>query len=262
MILPIYPMTSVAPTVSAILGLPAPAGAIGKPIEAIVKGLVGAKRVAIVAPDALGMFAFDLWKHEMPYLSSLHARNSVVLRSVLPSITPVNFACMVTGTDRDGHGIHSRLHDFVCQTLFDVVRASGGTSAGIGIDDYTGSALLGRFADICGNVGNGSDDDIVDKIIEISNDRAPEFIIAQLGRVDDVFHEHGPSSPEVVPMLRDTDARLKRLVDHLKPLGYGAIILADHGQHDVLDALPGQHKGNHGSDSDEDCLAPCTWLRD
>ena len=254
-------MTSIAPTVSAILGLPAPASAIGSPIEEIVTGLAGAKRITVIAPDALGMFAWNLWKHEMPYLSSLHSRNSVVLRSVLPSITPVNFATMVTGTDRDGHGIHSRLHDFECQTLFDIIRASGGRSAGIGIHDYTGSALLGRFADICGNVGEGSDDDIADKIVEISGNGAPEFIIAQLGRVDDVFHEHGPSSPEVVPMLRETDTRLKRLVGNLKPLGYGVIILSDHGQHDVPDAPPGEHKGNHGSDSDEDCLVPCTWAR-
>jgi len=254
------PMTSVAPTVSAILNLPAPKDATGKAIPEIVSGLKGCKHVAIIATDALGMFAWNLWRHEMPYLRSLHARNSVVLRSVLPSITPVNFATMVTGTDRDGHGIHSRRHDFECQTLFDIVRASGGKSAGIGIHDYTGSALLGRFADICGNVGDGSDDDIADKIIEISSNGAPEFMIAQLGRVDDVFHEHGPSSPKVVPMLRETDVRLKRLVDHLKPLGYGVIILSDHGQHDVLDALPGEHKGNHGTDSDEDCLVPCTWV--
>ncbi|PWB75114.1 hypothetical protein C3F09_03015 [candidate division GN15 bacterium] len=257
----IFPMTAIAPIVSAILDLPAPASAVGKPIDVIVKGLKGVKRVAIIAPDALGLFAVNKWRAEMPYLQSLLTQNGVVLRSVLPSITPVNFACMVTGTDRDGHGIHSRLHDFACQTLFDVVRESGGKSAGIGIDDYTGSALLGRFADICGNVGDGSDDDIADKIIEVASDSAPEFLIAQLGRVDDVFHEHGPSSPEVVPMLRATDARLKRIVASLNLLGYGVIILADHGQHDVLDALPGQHKGNHGSDSDEDCLVPCTWAR-
>jgi len=121
--------------------------------------------------------------------------------------------------------------------------------------------LLGRFADIRGNVPLGSDEAIAERVAQIARDDKPQFIIAQLGRVDDVFHEHGPSSPEVVPMLRDTDARLKRMVESLVPHGYGVIILADHGQHDVVDALPGQHKGNHGSDSDEDCLVPCTWAR-
>jgi predicted AlkP superfamily pyrophosphatase or phosphodiesterase len=82
-------------------------------------------------------------------------------------------------------------------------------------------------------------------------------MIAQLGRVDDTFHKYGPSSPKVVPMLRETDARLKRLVADLKPLGYAVIILADHGQHD--NAGPGL-KGTHGTDVPEDCLVPCTWI--
>jgi len=141
------------------------------------------------------------------------------------------------------------------------VRESGGKSAGVGFDGYTGAELLGRFADIRGNVPLGSDEAIAERVAQIARDDKPQFMIAQLGRVDDVFHEHGPSSPEVVPMLRDTDARLKRMVESLVPHGYGVIILADHGQHDVVDALPGQHKGNHGSDSDEDCLVPCTWAR-
>lgn len=256
----VYSMTSVAPTVSAVLGIPAPSGAIGKPIEAIVSALSHRDRVAIVAPDALGMFAWNLWKQEMPFLNSLHARHSIVLKSVLPSITPVNFACMVTGTDRDGHGIHSFRHDFACQTIFDVIRETGGTSAGVGFDGYTGSELLGRFADIRGNVPHGSDDAIAERVIAIARERSPQFIIAQLGRVDDVFHEHGPSSPEVAPMLRETDAYIRRIVEKIQPLGYGVIILSDHGQHDVIDPLPEQHKGNHGGESDEDCLVPCTWV--
>ena len=61
-------------------------------------------------------------------------------------------------------------------------------------------------------------------------------------------------------MLRDCDARLKRMVTHLKGLGYGIIILADHGQHDVVDPEPGGMRGMHGSDSDIDCRVPCTWI--
>jgi predicted AlkP superfamily pyrophosphatase or phosphodiesterase len=254
-------MTCIAPTVSAILGLPAPAQATGAPIPEIVDGLAGCKRVAILAPDAFGEFAWGLWQDEMPYLQSLHARQSIVLRSVLPSITPVNFAAMVTGTDRDGHGVHTFEDSFACETLFDVVRKAGGKSAGVGLDGYTGSKLLARFADIPGNAGRGTDDAVVNTVIEIVDRHAPEFLIAQIGRVDDTFHRYGPSSPLVVPMLQETDARLKRLVDHLAPLGYGVIILADHGQHDIPDAKEGEHHGGHGTDSEEDCLVPCTWTR-
>ena len=252
-----YSMIDIAPTVSTLLNVPAPAQSAGSPIEAIIADLTGVKKVALLVPDALGLFAWGLWKTEMPYLRSLHDRRSITLRSVLPSITPVNFSAMVTGTDLDGHGVQTFNHDFTCETLFDVVRKAGGKSAGIGLNGYTGSELLGRYADIWGNAGDGGDSLVEDKIIEIVEGKAPSFIIAQLGEVDDVFHQHGPSSPAVVPMLRETDARLKRLVEHLKPLGYGVIILSDHGQHDTGDPAL---KGSHGTDSDTDCLVPCTWI--
>jgi len=252
-------MTDIAPTVSAVLGLPCPADATGSVIQEMADDLSGSERVAIVAPDALGDFAWQQWKGAMPYLQSLHAERSIILHSIMPSITPVNFACMVTGAELDVHGVNAKTEPFRCETLFDVVHGAGGRSAGIGLDGYTGSDLLGRHADICGNAGKGSDADVEAKIIEIVNNAAPLFLIAQLGRVDDVFHKHGPSSAAVVPMLKETDARLERLIGHLKPLGYGIIILSDHGQHDLVDATQGQKKGGHGTDSPEDRRVPCTW---
>ncbi len=255
-----YPMIDIAPTVSAILDLPAPTQAQGSPIETIVEDMWGAASVALFVPDAFGWFAWTLWKAGLPYLRALHSQRSLIVRSVVPSITPVNFSAMVTGTDLAGHGVHTYDDDFACETLFDVVRQAGGTSAGIGFEGYTGSKLLARFADIDGTTPRGEDDLIVDKIIEIAESHTPTFLIAQLGRVDDVFHQYGPSSPKVVPMLQATDARLKRAVEHLKPLDYAVIILADHGQHDIVDDPTTTLKGGHGSDSDIDCQVPCTWV--
>ncbi|NLS75912.1 MAG: hypothetical protein GXY76_01490 [Chloroflexi bacterium] len=255
-----YSMMDIAPTVSALLRVPAPAQAKGTPILELVGDLAGASRVAILALDAFGQHAWNLWKGEMPYLSFLHARRSVTLRSVLPSKTPMNFAAMVTGTDLAGHGVTSFKADFACETLFDVVRRAQGRSAGVGINGYTGSELLGRFADIWGNAGDGSDDDVADKVIEIAENHGPQFVIAQLGRVDDILHIYGPSSPSIVPMLQGTDRRLSRLSERLKPLGYAIVILSDHGQHDIVDPATGATKGTHGSEMDEDCLVPCTWL--
>jgi predicted AlkP superfamily pyrophosphatase or phosphodiesterase len=255
-----YSMIDIAPTVSAILQLHAPAQAKGAPIQDIVTALSGLSKVVILAPDALGMFAWNLWRAEMPYLNSLHTQNSITLHSVMPSITPVNFATMVTGTDLAGHAVHTFKDNFACETLFDVVRKANGKSAGVGLAGYTGCELLGRFADIWGNAGDGSDDAVADMVIEIADSAGPEFLIAQFGRVDDVFHKYGPSSSSVVPMLKATDARLKRLVEHLRPLGYGIVILADHGQHDVVEPSMKGLKGSHGTDMPEDCLVPCTWI--
>jgi len=255
-----YSMMDVAPTVSAALGSTEPADAKGSPIPDVVADLASVERIAVLAPDAFGWYAWTLWQSEMPYLVSLHSRNSLILRSVLPSVTAVNFATMVTGTDLEGHGVRTYDHDFQAETLFDVVRTARKRSAAVGFEGYTGSKLLARYSDIDGTTERGTDDEIVDTAIRIADAQCPEFLIAQLGRVDDVFHQFGPSSPEVVPMLRATDNRLQRLVEHLKPLGYGIIILADHGQHDIVDDPTTTLKGGHGSDSDQDCQVPCTWL--
>ncbi len=252
-------MMDVAPTISAVLGLPSPAQAQGAPIADVVEDLTGVSAVALIVTDALGLYAWRLWQAEMPYLLSLHARRSLVLRSVMPSITPVNFSAMVTGTDLTGHSVATYDHDFACETLFDVVRESGGRSAAVGFEGYTGSKLLTRYADIDGTTARGSDDNIAERVIAIAKQARPTFLIAQLGRVDDTFHRYGPSSEEVVPMLQKTDERLERMVNVLKPLSYGVLILSDHGQHDIDDPET-QLRGGHGSDRDEDCEVPYTWI--
>ena len=116
-----YPMTCLAPTISALLGLPAPAQATESPIPAIKESVGSAERVAVVAPDALGVAILERWTQEMPFLTSLVDRRRVTLRAVMPTITPVNFATMVTGVVRDVHGIGAWKDDFTCETLFDGV---------------------------------------------------------------------------------------------------------------------------------------------
>lgn len=86
-----YSLTALAPTVATLLGLPAPALAQTPPLAEVVADLAPADRVAILAPDALGWYPFTRWRAEMPFLSSLHDQRSLVLRAVMPTITPVNF---------------------------------------------------------------------------------------------------------------------------------------------------------------------------
>ncbi|MQY76928.1 MAG: hypothetical protein GH155_04785 [Spirochaeta sp.] len=255
-----YSITYVASTAAKILVLPLPAQSEVKIIPEIVHDLSGYKRIAIIATDGLGLFAWRQWDKNMTFLRSLHGQKSIVIRSIMPSITPVNFAAMVTGAELAVHGVHDMDNTFTCETIFDVLRKRGKRSAGVGLEKYTGYYLLGRHADIWGNVGKGSDADVEEKIIEIAVQSSPDYLIAQLGETDDTFHQYGPSSPSILPMLKDTDSRLERLVKHLKKLGYGVIILSDHGQHDVHDSGDGDKRGAHGTVSNEDCLVPCTWI--
>ncbi|MDP7400008.1 MAG: hypothetical protein QF541_24300, partial [Lentisphaeria bacterium] len=52
----------VAPTVSAILGLPSPAQSKAAVIPQIVQDLSDREHVAVIVPDALGLFPFRRWR--------------------------------------------------------------------------------------------------------------------------------------------------------------------------------------------------------
>lgn len=251
---PVHSMTHVAPTIAEIIGVPPPAQSQGEPIAEVLADLNGCRRCALLVPDGFGMYAWSLWHHEMPFLASLMADRHVVLRAVMPTITPVNFATMLTGAEQDVHRIQTRDEQMQCETLFDVLGAHGKRGAAYGQEPCTMGKMIVPVAQIGRRLPRYEDDQIVDTLLDSAAQDRPEFIITQLVTTDDVFHKFGPSSPEVVPYLHETDVRLKRLVEELRGMDYAILILSDHGQHD------GQERGTHGSDCDEDSLVPCTWV--
>ena len=259
-VFPVHPMQAVAPTAAAILGVPAPKQAEAPPIDRIVGELRGSKRLAILGIDAFGAAIWDKRRDRTPYLNSLaSATNQARLRSVLPSVTCVNFGCMITGGSAATTGIKTRDSEIACENLFAVLRAHGMKSGGFGIKEWTGDSLLGRYADYC--VKDKLDDAaVLTGLMQIVEDRRPDFVIVQFGKTDSVFHAHGPSSMEAADACADADAWLRQVVPWLRARGYAVIITADHGQHDVA-AKDGSKRGKHGTDSDLDCLVPIVWLR-
>lgn len=250
-------MTDIAPTVAALLELRPLAGATGSPIPEVFSDLEGAERIVILAPDALGQWQLERFAEQMPYLTSLCSDRHMVLEAVMPTITPVNFAAMVSGCDLDGHGIRSKELSFTCETLFDVLGEAGLEGAGCGRATYTGGQLLARVAQIDGTAAVSDDAGVEEAVLRIADESRPAFIIAQIGGTDDHFHRFGPSSKRMIPKLREMDNRLERMVAELRALGYSGMIVADHGQHDSGNPEKG---GTHGTDMDEDRLVPLTWF--
>jgi len=251
-------MTCVAPTIAGALGVRAPAAASGEPIPEIIADLAGSERLAVLAPDALGLVSLEHFAAEMPFLQSLCGARLVALRSVMPSITPVNFATMITGTDLEGHGVRSKEMKVQCETLFDVLVEEGRSGAGCGRPGYSGSDLLARVAPINGTAALGDDAATEEVALRIARELRPDFIITQIGGTDDHFHRFGPRGEGARPKVREMDQRLERMATVLAKLGYSLVILADHGQHET--GAPA-HMGSHGTDSDVDCLVPCTWVQ-
>jgi len=254
-----YPMQALAPTAAAILGVPAPKQAEAPPIDSIVNDLRGAKKVAILGIDAFGAAIWNKMRDKTPYLNSLATKtNQAQLRSVLPSVTCVNFGCMITGGSQKTTGIKTFDSELACEDLCAVLRAYGMKSGGFGRKDYTGDRLLGRYADVAVQ-GKTSDQDVLAGLMEIVDEKKPEFVIVQYGKTDDVFHAQGPFSTQAAEACAGADAWLQKIVPWLHARGYAIIITADHGQHDVPRAN-GTTGGAHGTASDLDCLVPLVWL--
>ncbi len=252
-------MQAIAPTVAAILRVPAPKQAEAPPIDSVVKDLRGSKKVAILGIDALGMATWNKMREKMPYLNSLALNNNrAQLRSVLPSVTCVNFGCMITGGSQKTTGITTYDSKLACEDLCGVLRARGMKSGGFGRKDYTGGRLLGRYADFA-VPDKTTDLDVMAGLMKTVEKRKPEFVIVQYGQTDDVFHAHGPFSKEAGEACAAADAWLAKLVPWLRARGYAIIITADHGQHEVR-RKNGTSRGTHGSASDLDCLVPLVWL--
>ncbi|HHV96955.1 MAG TPA: PglZ domain-containing protein [Clostridiaceae bacterium] len=255
-----YPMQSVAPTVARILNIPSPSSAEAGYVEKAVQDLKGVKGVAILAIDAFGYEIFNHFKDYMPCLKSIFEKNPATIKSIMPTITPVNFTCMVTGASQEVHKVTTRFSNIECETLFDVLRKHGMKSAGLGRKDYTGNELLGRYADYSAE-GKAESDEEVEKIfIDYLKTKKPEFIIIQYGETDDFFHKYGPYSNEAKEAVIKADLWLSRCIENLRSEGYGIMILADHGQHNN-ENKNSPLLGAHGRDIDEDLIVPFTWTR-
>jgi len=256
-----YPMQSIAPTVTAILGLKSPEKAEAGPMEAIVKDLAGVERVAVLGVDAMGISIWRRWRERMPYLSGMIEKNKSQVRAIMISKTPVNFSCMVTGARSEVSGIYEKTDSFACETVFDIVRAAGGKSAGMGRRNWTGDALLGRFADFSAQGKAETDAQVEEMLRNVIEGHLPRFVICQYGDTDEVFHAKGPYSEQAGASAAGADAWLSRMVPYLTGKGYGVIILADHGQHEAKWKGGGLIKGSHGDDTDEDRLVPLCWTK-
>ena len=255
-----YAMQALAPTIAAILGVPAPKQAEAPPIDRIVKDLQGSNKLAVLGVDAFGAAIWEKMRGKTPYLNSLATgANQAQLRSVLPSVTCVNFGCMITGGSQKTTGILTKDSQLQCEDLCSVLRANGMKSGGFGRKDYTGDRLLGRYADF--SVADmASDQDVLAGLMEVIEAKKPEFVIVQYGKTDDVFHARGPFSQEAAEACAGADAWLEQLVPWLRARGYAILITADHGQHETA-KKDGTTGGTHGTASDLDCLVPLVWLR-
>jgi len=116
-----YDMRSVAPTICIVLGVRPPASNEVEAIEEVVETMGAVERLAVVVIDAFGASTWAATRMEVPTFNALANRHLLHIRSLMPTITPVNFATMLTGAHPDNHMIRDRTERLTLETVFEVL---------------------------------------------------------------------------------------------------------------------------------------------
>ena len=254
-----FDMRWVAPTFCRILGVRPPKSAETGPLEEVVWTMGNQRRLAVVVIDAFGTSTWSATRAETPTFNALARRHLLLLKSVMPTITPVNFATMLTGANPESHGIRARTEELKLETVFDAMREEGRSSATAARDLSSLGILISPFADRPGIAESNLDEEVC----SIAVDRLREgvdLLWVQLLDVDDAGHMYGPLSPQGVAAAGRDDGHLRRIAAEAYRGGYGLMVLADHGQHTIT-RDDGTHGGWHGTEAEEDVRVPFVWCK-
>lgn len=275
-------ITSLTPTVCDLCNVRRPAQCGAEPIKAVVeaaeKELNGGKieKMLIFAPDAVGIQLWEKYPEEQGKVESL-APIRIPIKSVMPSVTPVNFGSMYSGALPEVHGIREYAKPVLtCETLFNVFPEAGKKTAicavnGCSIDTifrrrpvtYISTlsdadaltfteTILGNCSFTSGIQGfEGVDQKFSEDIL---NNRSFDFILCYATDYDSVMHHTQPFAPEAITAFKTDVQSFQRLVALTDKVwkGFNRLIVwsPDHGSH----LNPNTNHGTHGSDMPEDTL--------
>ncbi len=250
-----YDMRSVAPTVCKVLGIRAPSSADSAALPMTCETLGSTDKLVVIVIDALGMSTWKKGKKLTPTLNRLESVHCTVIHSVMKSITPVNFATMLTGASPDTHRITDRTMSLRHETTFDVMREAGMRSATAARALSSLGILISPHSDKPGIAGSNLDSKVTEITVSRLND-GYNLVWVQLLDVDDAGHTYGPLSDEGMDAVARVDGYLRTILEEASDNGYSVIVLSDHGQHESGDEA---HKGTHGTDMVEDIEVPFLW---
>ena len=213
------------------------------------------ERVLMIYIDGLGYDTFERAVSDgaVPCLAQLHCERAA---SVYPTITPVNYAAMVTGRPPAENGVTKRgIHAIEGETIFSYADSVGKTSY-VSEGDTQILALPGAEMELSPDLnGSGTgDDEIFDCAMDALGDY--DIVFVHFHSVDDASHANGPHSDEARAALETVDAWCAQLIGAWD----GAVIVtADHGQHEndgTGDPAYQDRSGTHGDFAASDIFIP------
>ncbi len=214
------------------------------------------EHVVIISIDGLRPDVLD--KADTPVIDALQANGAYSPRAqaVLPSVTLINHASMLSGMSPEKHGITWNEHDPALgtvngPTLFSVAHQAGLSTAMVVGKPKLEHLVLPDTMDTY-NYAGFTDRQVVNEAVKVIEAGLPNVLFIHLPDVDSAGHLTGWMSRGQLFAVSMTDDQVGKVVAALDTEQYLdktlLIITADHGGSDT----------SHGSDSPEDITVP--WL--
>ena len=226
--------------------------------------LAGQLRVVMIVIDAMPhrhvspALTPNLWRQ-----AAAGGRAPMGALSLPVSVTYANHAAFVTGVDPTISGVHGN-HTWNDEgwmpapklgpratTLFERVRAAGGTSAMVVGDQKLVGQMGGSSADVCwppdGRLPDGTDRCLFGYASDAAVlaaldgiDLDVDVAVIHLNEPDTTSHLFGPDSPEAFEQYRATDAAYGEVIGQLAEGWDSTVVLtvSDHDQETITDFTP------------------------
>ena len=246
-------MTKLAATFAGIMGIEPPGQAEAKIdwLSELLKSKANGSvdRAVVYNPDAIAMWLFQNYTADFaPVLG--HTQVGVPLKTVFPSVTPVCFASMYTGTQPEVHGVQQYEKPVVTtDSLFDALIRAGRRAAIVAVKGSSMSKIYaGKALDYFIMT---YDDEVARKAAELIKKDEYDFISVYTQEYDDAMHLTGTESEASLEAMNNQIHIFEKLAEavekNYKKHNTLLCFCTDHGVHTKETG-----GGTHGSDLPED----------
>jgi predicted AlkP superfamily pyrophosphatase or phosphodiesterase len=255
-------ITSVTPTICRLMGIEPPSLSSTEYTCAVIEnaefmGIDQVRRLFFYAPDAIG--SSFIGSHTQLFRRIImRAPLRVPLTAVMPSVTPVCFASMLTGALPSRHGIMKYEKPVLAvETLFDTLAQAGRKTAIVAVRDSS-LALIFRNRKIDYFIEK-YDEEVNSRALRLIEQGSHDFIIAYNQEYDDALHRTTPHSPEAVEAVKHHVTAFEdsccAMEHYWKDCTYAFLFAPDHGAH--VDSQTG--RGTHGDTIPDDMEVTHFW---
>lgn len=253
-----HSIADLTPTICELMGIPCPAQCAATPIPGVIdqaghifNGNGKAEKVLLFCADAFGDYQRDNVPGPFERIQKV-AGMRIKSVSLMPSVTPVCYGSIFSGTPPLVHGIQKYEKPVLTvETLFDVLAAAGRNVAIISSNNCSIDCIFRRRKVDYFSLRDGEAAfDITQRVL---NEMDYDVVVSYMGSYDSKAHRTGLFSAESIAQLELGAERFEKLAATVDKVWAGKnrvlALVPDHGQHHISDT-----KGGHGENSPEDML--------